>query len=212
VHRLAVMASPTNAAGHDGGEGHGNDDSASAQTEEFFAAQQRMHMQIPHIAYAYPTAGRESTDDQGHATALKLPQRGRRGGYGVALSGISMDEAIRIGAAATALGVSIDTLRRWERDGRVTFERRGQQRYMSSDELARLLRERAASGGSARNRLAGIVLAIRRDEVMAQVDMACGPHRIVSLMTREAADQLGLKPGDSATAVIKATTVVVERA
>jgi molybdopterin-binding protein len=118
-----------------------------------------------------------------------------------------MDEAIRIGAAATALGVSIDTLRRWERDGRVTFERRGQQRYMSSDELARLLRERSASGGSARNRLAGIVLAIRRDEVMA-----CGPHRIVSLMTREAADQLGLKPGDSATAVIKATTVVVERA
>jgi molybdopterin-binding protein len=122
-----------------------------------------------------------------------------------------MDEAIRIGAAATALGVSIDTLRRWERDGRVTFERRGQQRYMTSDELARLLRERAASGGSARNRLVGIVLAVRRDEVMAQVDMACGPHPIVSHMTREAADQLGLKPGDSATAVIKATTVVVER-
>ena len=141
-----------------------------------------------------------------------FPHRGLRWGYGVALTGISMDEAIRIGAAATALGVSIDTLRRWERDGRVTFERRGQQRYMSSDELARLLRERVASGGSARNRLAGIVLAIRRDEVMAQVDMACGPHRIVSLMTREAADQLGLKPGDSATAVIKATTVVVERA
>src|SRR6201989_3039604 len=123
-----------------------------------------------------------------------------------------MDEAIRIGAAATALGVSIDTLRRWERDGRVTFERRGQQRYMSSEELTRLLRERSATGGSARNRLAGIVLAIRRDEVMAQVDMACAPYRIVSLMTREAADQLGLKPGDSATAVIKATTVVVERA
>ena len=141
-----------------------------------------------------------------------FPHRGLRCGYGVALTGISMDEAIRIGAAATALGVSIDTLRRWERDGRVTFERRGQQRYMSSDELARLLRERSASGGSARNRLAGIVLAIRRDEVMAQVDMACGPHRIVSLMTREAADQLGRKPGDSATAVIKATTVVVERA
>jgi molybdopterin-binding protein len=141
-----------------------------------------------------------------------FPHRGLRWGYGVALAGISIDEAIRIGAAATALGVSIDTLRRWERDGRVTFERRGQQRYMSPEELARLLRERSATAGSARNRLAGIVLAIRRDEVMAQVDMACGPHRIVSLMTREAADQLGLKPGDSATAVIKATTVVVERA
>jgi molybdopterin-binding protein len=122
-----------------------------------------------------------------------------------------MDESIRIGAAATALGVSIDTLRRWERDGRVTFERRGQQRYMSSDELARLLRQRAAAGGSARNRMPGIVLAVRRDDVMAQVDLACGPHRIVSLRTREAADQLGLKPGDAATAVIKATTVVVER-
>jgi len=123
-----------------------------------------------------------------------------------------MDDLIRIGAAATALGVSIDTLRRWERDGRVRFERRSQQRWMSSDELARLLRERgSAGGGSARNRLGGIVLAVRRDDVMAQVDLACGPHRIVSLMTREAADQLGLKPGDPATAVVKATTVVVER-
>jgi molybdopterin-binding protein len=123
-----------------------------------------------------------------------------------------MDDVIRIGAAATALGVSIDTLRRWERDGRVSFERRGQQRWMSSDELARLLRERGSSGGgSARNRMTGIVLAVRRDDVMAQVDLACGPHRIVSLMSREAADQLGLKPGDPATAIIKATTVVVER-
>src|SRR5262245_41072864 len=99
-----------------------------------------------------------------------------------------MDDLIRIGAAATALGVSIDTRRRWERDGRVHFERRSQQRWMSSDELARLLRERgSAGGGSARNRLGGIVLAVRRDDVMAQVDLACGPHRIVSLMTREAA-------------------------
>jgi molybdopterin-binding protein len=122
-----------------------------------------------------------------------------------------MDEGIRIGAAATALGVSIDTLRRWERSGRITFERRGQQRYLTQDELARLLRERAAGGAaSARNRLPGIVLAVRRDGVMAQVDIACGPHRIVSVMSREAADQLGLKPGDSATAVIKATTVLVE--
>jgi molybdopterin-binding protein len=122
-----------------------------------------------------------------------------------------MDEGIRIGAAATALGVSIDTLRRWERSGRISFERRGQQRYLTQDELARLLRERAGMGNaSARNRLPGIVLAVRRDGVMAQVDIACGPHRIVSVMSREAADQLGLKPGDSATAVIKATTVLVE--
>jgi molybdopterin-binding protein len=94
----------------------------------------------------------------------------------------------------------------------VTFERRGQQRYLPQDELARLLRERSNnSTAGARNRFSGIVLAVRRDGVMAQVDMACGPHRVVSIMSREAADQLGLKPGDSATAVIKATTVVVER-
>jgi molybdopterin-binding protein len=124
-----------------------------------------------------------------------------------------MEDGIRIGEAATTLGVSIDTLRRWERSGRVTFERRGQQRYLRHDELARLLRERSGvTTGGARNRLPGIVLAVRRDGVMAQVDMACGPHRVVSLMSRELADQLGLKPGDSATAVIKATTVVVEPA
>jgi molybdopterin-binding protein len=124
-----------------------------------------------------------------------------------------MEDGIRIGAAATALGVSIDTLRRWERSGRVRFERRGQQRYLSHDELARLLRERSgAAAGSPRNRLTGIVLAVRRDGGMAQVDLACGPNRVVSVMSREAVDQLELKPGDSATAVIKATTVVVERA
>jgi molybdopterin-binding protein len=123
-----------------------------------------------------------------------------------------MTEAIRIGAAATALGVSIDTLRRWERSGKVRFERRGTQRWLPSDELARLLTERANrdSAGTSRNRIPGVVLSVRRDGVMAQVDMACGPHRIVSLMSREAADALRLQPGDRATAVIKATTVVVE--
>jgi molybdopterin-binding protein len=124
-----------------------------------------------------------------------------------------VDDLIRIGAAAAALGVSVDTLRRWERDGRVSFERRANQRWLRSDDLAALLRERAASGrSSARNRLAGVVLAVRRDGVMAQVDLACGPYRIVSLMSREAADDLDLKPGDPATAVVKSTTVVVERA
>ena len=125
-----------------------------------------------------------------------------------------MDDVVRIGAAATALGVSIDTLRRWERDGRITFERRGQQRYLTNEQLARLLRERAASGVApvARNRMRGIVLAVRTDGVMAQVDLQCGPHRIVSLMSREAADRLALKPGTPATAIIKATTVAVEPA
>ncbi len=124
-----------------------------------------------------------------------------------------MDEGIRIGAAAAALGVSVDTLRRWERDGRVTFERRGSTRFLPPGELARLLRERGASPhSSARNRMTGVVVSVQRDGVMAQVDLACGPFRIVSLMSREAADELGLKPGDTATAVVKATTVVVESA
>lgn len=123
-----------------------------------------------------------------------------------------MDDLVRIGAAAQALGVSVDTLRRWEREGRVQFERRGNGRFLKADELAGLLRARGGSDrSSARNRLHGVVLSVKRDGVMAQVDLACGPFRVVSLMSAEAADDLGLKPGDTATAVVKATTVVVER-
>jgi molybdopterin-binding protein len=122
-----------------------------------------------------------------------------------------VDGALRIGAAASALGVSVDTLRRWERDGRIAFERRAGMRYISAEDIARLLRERhPPSTSSARNRLAGIVLSVQRDGLMAQVEIACGPFRIVSLMSREAADDLGLEPGSQAEAVIKATTVVVE--
>jgi molybdopterin-binding protein len=123
-----------------------------------------------------------------------------------------MDDAVRIGAAATALGVSIDTLRRWERAGRVSFERRGGQRYMSATELAELLRERGGRTGQAqRNRLPGVVLGVRREKAVAQVDLVCGPHRIVSLMPREVVDRLALRPGDSATAVVRPSAVVVER-
>ncbi|HEY8583679.1 MAG TPA: TOBE domain-containing protein [Capillimicrobium sp.] len=120
---------------------------------------------------------------------------------------------VRIGTAAQAIGVSVDTLRRWERDGRIAFERRGSQRYLRAEALAELLRERAAGGErtSARNRLAGVVVAVERDGVMAKVELACGPFRVVSLMSREAADELGLRPGAPATAVVKATTVIVER-
>jgi molybdopterin-binding protein len=126
---------------------------------------------------------------------------------------VSLDDQIPIGTAATALGVSIDTLRRWERAGRVAFERVNGRRVIATEELARLLRDRAGGGtrSSARNRLQGVVVAVERDGVMAKVDLACGPFRIVSLMSREAADELGLEPGVSAAAVVKATTVVVER-
>ncbi len=124
-----------------------------------------------------------------------------------------MDEAIRIGVAAQALGVSVDTLRRWERDGRIAFERRGKTRVLAPEELARVLRERGTNPrSSARNRMAGVVVDVKRDGVMAQIDLACGPFRIVSLMSREAADELDLKPGQPATAVVKSPMVIIERA
>jgi len=124
-----------------------------------------------------------------------------------------LDDLVRIGAAATALGVSTDTLRRWEKTGRVRFERRGGQRFLRAGDLAELVRRRHGGGQtSARNRLAGVVIAVEMDGVMAKVDLACGAFRIVSLMSREAAEDLALKPGVPATAVVKSTTVIVERA
>jgi molybdopterin-binding protein len=124
-----------------------------------------------------------------------------------------MDNMVRIGAAASALGVSVDTLRRWERDGRLVFERHGGQRYLRAEDLAALLRDRSVAGAHAGvgNRLNGVVLAVKKDGIMAQVDLACGPFRIVSLMSREAAEDLDLQPGMPATAVVKATTVIVDR-
>ena len=122
-----------------------------------------------------------------------------------------IDDLIKIGAAASALGVSVDTMRRWERSGRITCQRRGNQRYISSHELSALLRERTTSGhSSARNRMQGTILAVKKDGVMAQIEMACGPYRIVSLMSREAAEELELKPGDQAAAIVKSTTVIIE--
>jgi molybdopterin-binding protein len=124
-----------------------------------------------------------------------------------------MDEGIRIGVAAQALGVSVDTLRRWERDGRITFERRGNTRVLAPEELARVLRERGTNTrSSARNRMTGVIVDVKRDGVMAQIDLACGPFRIVSLMSREAADELDLQPGQAATAVVKSPMVIIERA
>jgi molybdopterin-binding protein len=122
-----------------------------------------------------------------------------------------VENLVRIGTAAAALGVSVDTLRRWERAGRIAFERQGRERYLPAAELARLLRERTLSGHtSARNRMAGVVVDVKVDGVMAQIDLVCGPFRIVALMSREAAEELDLKPGAPATAVVKATTVIVE--
>jgi molybdopterin-binding protein len=121
-------------------------------------------------------------------------------------------EYLRIGEVAQAVGVSVDTLRRWEANGSVQFERRGNQRVLRADKLAALTTSVSGADktSSARNRLHGVVVAITRDRVMAQVEMVCGEFRVVSLMSREAADELGLEVGKQATAVIKSTNVIVE--
>lgn len=124
----------------------------------------------------------------------------------------------RIGEAAGLLGVSVDTVRRWVDSGRLKAARDELgHRSIEGVELAAFARSLAdepdagSQRSSARNRLPGIVTAITRDAVMAQVDIQAGPFRVVSLMSREAVDELGLEVGSVATAVIKSTTVVVER-
>jgi molybdopterin-binding protein len=128
------------------------------------------------------------------------------------------DRTMRIGQAAELLGVSVETIRRWEADGRLTTTRSsGGQRLVQIADVSRLIgeRRRAATdptivAQSARNRFAGIVTSIRRDEIVAQVEVMAGPHRLVSLMTAEAVDELNLKVGDRAVCVVKATQVIVE--
>jgi molybdopterin-binding protein len=124
----------------------------------------------------------------------------------------------RLGQAAKVLGVSVDTVRRYADSGRLQSTRtRGQHRLVDGAQLARLAEsldaERAGgSESSARNHLLGIVTRVVSDKVASQVELRCGPFRIVSLLTREAADSLGLAPGVMAYAVVKATNVVVELA
>lgn len=124
----------------------------------------------------------------------------------------------RMGEAAALLGVSVDTVRRWADDGRLATRRtEGGHRLVDAADLARLATALAEApepgviaGASARNRLTGLVTRVVRDGVMAQVDIQAGPFRVVSLMSREAADELGLEPGVVAVASVKATNVVVE--
>ena len=116
------------------------------------------------------------------------------------------------------LQVSVETLRRWEADGRLRMDRStGGQRMVPIGEVTRLLAERRAQtadrtvvAGSARNRFPGIVTRIEKDRVAAVVEVIAGPHRMVSLMTAEAVDDLGLQVGDEAVCVVKATNVIVE--
>lgn len=125
---------------------------------------------------------------------------------------------MRIGQAAELLGVSDDTVRRWVDSGRLAARRTpGGRRVIDGAELARFAADQArpmerpvVGAESARNRLTGIVTKVTSDTVMAQVEIQAGPYRLVSLMSREAADELGLVPGVVAVAAIKATNVIVE--
>ncbi len=122
----------------------------------------------------------------------------------------------RVGQVADLLGVSADTVRRWADAGRLTMRRRNGQRVVDGADLARFLTETSPVieeplvSESARNRFPGIVTEVEKEGLVAVVHIQAGPHRVVSLMTREAADELGLEPGDFAVGVVKATNVVVE--
>ena len=123
-----------------------------------------------------------------------------------------------MGQAAELLGVSADTVRRWADAGRVkATQGPGGRRYVDGADLARLAVELAGEHGqdrprgqSARNHIRGIVTRVTKDGVAAQVELQSGPHRVVALITREAADELELQPGMIAEAVVKATNVGVE--
>jgi molybdopterin-binding protein len=126
-------------------------------------------------------------------------------------------DSVRIGEAAEILGVSVETVRRWLRDGRISGSRTaGGQRLVSLAAVHRLRAERRGRAErpivaqSARNRFAGVVTRIEKDRVAAVVEVQAGPHRLVSLMTAEAVDDLALKVGNEAICVVKATNVIVE--
>ena len=125
-----------------------------------------------------------------------------------------MTDTYRIGEAAKALGVRVETLRRWEREGKlVTTRTGGGQRVIAASEVARLLQERGGQtpivAGSVRNRFPGVITEIKRDKLSATVEIQAGPHRVLAFITREAVDQLGLKIGMEAVATVKATSVMV---
>jgi molybdopterin-binding protein len=133
---------------------------------------------------------------------------------------ITVVTTFRIREAAQLLGISDDTLRRWAESGRLATVDDGGRLAVDGAELARFAEELAAAAPSpagrhvvkesARNRFTGLVTKVTRDAVMAQVDIQAGPFRVVSLMSREAADDLGLEPGVLAVATVKSTNVVVQ--
>jgi molybdopterin-binding protein len=124
---------------------------------------------------------------------------------------------LTLGEAAAAIGVSADTLRRWDRAGKLnTFRDERNRRMVSAEEVSRLTRrpQRHETGRrlSARNRMTGVVRSVEVDGVMALVEIEAGPFLITAAVTRDSVDELALAPGVEATATVKATSVMVERA
>ena len=116
------------------------------------------------------------------------------------------------GEAARLLGISLDTLRRWDRQGRIRTERdRANRRVVPAEEIERLRGPERQGDLSARNRFRGVVREVRVEGLLAQVELEAGPFRVVSVVTREAVEELGLRPGMTATALVKATSVLLER-
>jgi molybdopterin-binding protein len=123
---------------------------------------------------------------------------------------------LSIGEASAAIGVSPDTLRRWDRAGKLrTLRDSRNRRRVPESEVARLSarpRRHATGGGlSARNRFAGVVRSVEADGVMALVEIEAGPFLVTAAITRDSVEELGLAPGVAATAAVKATSVMVER-
>jgi molybdopterin-binding protein len=128
----------------------------------------------------------------------------------------AMTKGMTLGEAARAIGVSADTLRRWDRAGklRTTRDERNRRRVPAKevDRLRGAPRRHAAGDElSARNRFPGVVRSIEVDGVMALVEIEAGPHRVTAAITRDAVEELGLTVGGAATAAVKATSVMVER-
>jgi molybdopterin-binding protein len=123
---------------------------------------------------------------------------------------------LSLGDAARALGVSVDTLRRWDRDGKLETTRdHSNRRRVPASEIERLSahpeRHRTGDTLSTRNRFPGVVRSVEVDGVMALVEIEAGPHRVTAAITRDAVEELGLAEGVEATAMVKATSVMIER-
>jgi len=114
--------------------------------------------------------------------------------------------------AASALGISIDTLRRWDKSGRIEVQRdAGNRRVVSASEIDRVRGDARSAHISARNRFNGIVTDVKVDGLMAQVELVVSdPVRLVAVVTRDAVEELGLKPGMATTALIKSTNVIIQ--